>query len=56
MSEIKGQLLGIILTIAVFGVVLTAMVSSFGKMSETVGSRVEEIATTEVSYNSSSSI
>lgn len=54
MSEIKGQLLGIILTIAVFGVVLTAMVSSFGKMSETVGSRVEEIATTEVSYTSTS--
>lgn len=50
MSEIKGQLLGIILTIAIFGVVLTAMVASFGKMSETVGSRVEEIATTEITY------
>lgn len=50
MSEIKGQLLGIILTISIFGVVLAAMVASFGKMSDRVGERVEEIATTEVTY------
>ena len=36
MSEIKGQLLGIILTIAIFGVVLTAMVTSFGKMNRSI--------------------
>ena len=50
MSEIKGQLLGIILTISIFGVVLAAMVTSFGRMSSTVGERVEEIATQEVTY------
>lgn len=50
MSEIKGQLLGIILTISIFGVVLGAMVTAFGRMSSKVGDRVDEIATTEVTY------
>ena len=54
MSEIKGQLLGIILTISIFGGVLAAMGTSFGKMSDKVGERVEEIATTEVFYESTS--
>lgn len=50
MSEIKGQLLGIILTIAIFGVVLTTMVTAFGNMSDTVGSRVESIANTSATF------
>lgn len=50
MSEIKGQLLGIILAISIFGVVLAAMVTSFGKMSDKVGERVEQIATTTATY------
>ena len=36
MSEIKGQLLGIVLTIAVFGVVLGVMVTAFQKVSKAV--------------------
>lgn len=46
MSEIKGSLLTIILTIAVFGVVLTAIGGAFTtigmKTSERMGEAVEE--------------
>lgn len=48
MSEIKGQLLGIILTIAIFGVVLTGMSIAFANVSDSIGTRAEEIATTQV--------
>lgn len=54
MSEIKGQLLGIILTISIFGIVLAAMATSFGKMGDSIGERMEEVATTEVTYTSES--
>ena len=36
MSEIKGQLLGIVLTIAVFGIVFAAMTVAFQKVSQSV--------------------
>lgn len=44
MSEIKGHLLGIILTIAIFGVVLTAMTAAFTSVSETIGQRATDAA------------
>lgn len=44
MSEIKGQLLGIILVIAVFGVVLAAMSAAFLSSSQAIQSRVEDAA------------
>lgn len=49
MSEIKGQLLGIILTIAIFGVVLAAMGTAFANVSQTIATRAEEIASVETS-------
>ena len=48
MSEIKGHLLGIILTISIFGVVLAAMTTAFTNVSKTIGDRAEEAAQTEV--------
>ena len=46
MSEIKGQLLGIILVRAIFGVVLGAMTAAFTHASETIEDRVEDAAYT----------
>lgn len=48
MSEIKGQLLGIILTISIFGIVAAAMATSFTNASKKIGDQVENVATTEV--------
>lgn len=48
MSEIKGQLLGIILTISIFGIVAAAMATSFTNASKKIGEQVENVATTEV--------
>ena len=45
MSEIKGQLLGIILVLAVFGVVIGALTAAFQHSAETIQTRVEEAAT-----------
>lgn len=45
MSEIKGHLLGIILTISIFGVVLAAMTTAFTTISKTVGDRAEAAVT-----------
>ena len=42
MSEIKGQLLGIILVLAIFGIVGAALKSAFSKMNDNI---VEEIVT-----------
>lgn len=49
MSEIKGQLLGIILTISIFGVVLGAMIAAFTSVSQTIGDKMTDAAST-VSY------
>ena len=48
MSEIKGQLLGVILTISIFGIVATTMATSFKKAGESIGSKVENAANTTV--------
>ena len=42
MSEIKGQLLGIILTIAVFGVVFGVLMASFKNSASSIGVRMDE--------------
>ena len=44
MSEIKGQLLGIIMVLAIFGVVLATLSIAFSNSASTIGSRVESIA------------
>jgi len=43
MSEIKGQLLGIILVLMVFGAVSAAMVVVFNKLTKNVEDQVTEI-------------
>jgi Na+-driven multidrug efflux pump len=48
MSEIKGQLLGIILVIMVFAAVGTVMVSAFRGFGSTVSTQISE-AISEVS-------
>ena len=40
MSEIKGTLLGIILTITVFGIVLVTLGGVFQNVSDTLGERM----------------
>lgn len=42
MSEIKGQLLGIVLTIAVFGAVFAVLVASFKNSANSVGTKMDE--------------
>ena len=44
MSEIKGQLLGIILVLMVFGAVSAAMVIIFNKLTKSVEDQVSEVA------------
>ena len=41
MSEIKGQLLGIVLVVAVFGVVGGVLVTAFSASAEKIGSKIE---------------
>ena len=52
MSEIKGQLLGIVLTSAVCGVVFAAMTVAFQRVSQSV----EEKATSAVNATTSISV
>lgn len=42
MSEIKGQLLGMILVLALFAAVAGAMVGIFNHSTETISSRVDQ--------------
>ena len=49
MSEIKGQLLGIVLTIAVFGVVFAAMTAAFQKVSKSVEDKATSAVNASVS-------
>ena len=44
MSEIKGQQLGIILVLAIFGIVGAALKSAFTNMKDTVVEQVETIS------------
>jgi hypothetical protein len=47
MSEIKGQLLGLLLVLAVFAVVKTAAVAMFQKTADGISTKIEQ----EVSAN-----
>ncbi len=51
MSEIKGQLLGILITIAVFGVVLAGMKIAFSNASSTISEKVAVAAETATGEN-----
>lgn len=44
MSEIKGQLLGVLLVISIFGIVAAAMTSAFRNASGSVGNKIEKEA------------
>ncbi len=46
MSEIKGQLLGIILVIMVFGIVAAGLTAVFTSLTNTVSSEVAKAAAT----------
>ena len=50
MSELKGQLLGIILVISVFGVLLGILTAAFQHSAETIQSRVEDAAYTNTEH------
>ncbi len=41
MSEIKGQLLGIVLVVSVFGVVGGVLVTAFHKSSKAIATKIE---------------
>jgi len=43
MSEIKGQLLGIVLVVAVFGVVGTVLVTAFQSAAKKVSQKIEDV-------------
>lgn len=45
MSEIKGQLLGILLVIGIFGIVATALMGVFSNLTEKVSSEANSIPT-----------
>ena len=53
MSEIKGQLLGILITIAVFGIVLGGMKLAFSNASSTIAEKVAVAAETSTDYQNS---
>lgn len=44
MSEIKGQLLGIVLVLTIFGIVAIAMSNAFETSADTIQERIENIA------------
>ena len=46
MSEIKGQLLGIVLVIAIFGVVIGIITAAFQASAQAVQTRMEDVAYT----------
>ena len=43
MSELKGTLLGIILTLVLFGIISTTMTTAFNSMSSKIESEVTEL-------------
>lgn len=47
MSEIKGQLLGIVLTIALFGLLATAVVNVFNTHTATIEADVASVVSTD---------
>ena len=54
MSELKGQLLGIILVIAVFGAVIGILTATFQNSAEVISKRVEDVAYTGTEKSSTS--
>jgi len=56
MSEIKGQLLGIVLVLTLFGIVSGVLIAAFTSMSQSVGDKVNEMASSidNADYNTSS--
>ena len=51
MSEIKGQLLGVILVLMVFGAVSAAMVIIFNKLTKNVEDQVSEMTNSSSKSN-----
>lgn len=49
MSEIKGQLLGIIIVLMIFGAVSAAMVTMFNNFTKSVSDNVSELVNSESS-------
>lgn len=47
MSEIKGQILGVVLVLIVFGAVAAALVPAFTNASDTIADRIEGAASGE---------
>lgn len=43
MSEIKGQLLGVILVLSIFGIVSAGMISAFTTLTNKVGKKIDEV-------------
>ena len=56
MSEIKGQLLGIIIVLMVFAAVSGAMIAMFNSFTETISNNVQEILSSTESDNDASMI
>ena len=52
MAEIKGQLLGIVLAIGVFGVVFAAMTATFQKVSKAVEDKATSVIAEDPSLTS----
>ena len=50
MSEIKGQILGIVLVLMIFGAVATSMATVFDKLGNTVNQKVDSLAMEIESY------
>lgn len=48
MSEIKGQLLGIILVLSIFATVSAALATVYGKMTTSISSQVSSITATDL--------
>ena len=43
MSELKGTLLGIVLTLVLFGIISTTLTTAFNSMSQKIDSEVTEL-------------
>ena len=52
MSEMKGQVLGIILVITLFGTIAAVMKGAFAVYKSKIEDNVEEATGTQITYNS----
>lgn len=53
MSEMKGQVLGIILVITLFGTIAAVMKGAFSVYKSKIEENVEETTGTQITYNNS---